>query len=328
MNAIGATFAGPHAPLDLVEIPIPAVLNEGEVLVHIELAAICGSDLHTLAGTRPERIGTTMGHEGVGRVVMSARESVSVGERITWSLVDICGTCASCNTHDLPQKCVNLRKYGHGRPGLTGTFATHIVLEKGTMIQTLSEKLHPHLAATANCALGTASQLATDLPKPERAIVLGAGLLGLYCAHLLEREEWKVEVVDGSELRRSLASQAGFKAVLSPSDQAGLIVEVAGSADFLQSSYPYLRPGGELRLAGLVHPESQLGLTAEDIIRRCWTVRGSHNYHPIQLVKAGEFAMSFRSRFPTPFELGPVFSLVDINEAIRRPRLENTCAFL
>jgi len=317
MNAICAQFVGPRLPLRLVEVPLPLTLGEGEVLVQIELAAICGSDLHTVNGTRPELLRATMGHEGVGRVVLSSRESVRVDDRVTWSLVDICGTCVACQTYDIPQKCLNVRKYGHEHSGLNGTYASHILLQKGTMIQTVRPGVHAHLAATANCALATACQLTTDLPRPERAMVLGAGLLGLYSAHLLELLGWEVEIFDMSEARLQTAISAGFKAPGTPTDAVGLIVEAAGSSQMLQDSYYYLRPGGELRLAGLVHPDSQLGLTAEDIIRRCWTIRGSHNYHPIFLETALQTAPGFQSRFPKPFELGPEFPLWEITTALQ-----------
>ncbi len=316
MTAICAQYIGPRLPLHLTEVPLPSKLDDGEVLVFIELAAICGSDLHTLSGTRSERIHTTMGHEGVGRVAQSARNTVRVGDRVTWSLVDICGTCPACDVYDLPQKCQNVRKYGHDGPGPSGTYGTHILLQKGTMIQSVPIKLHPQLAATANCALATACQLTADLPRPERALVLGAGLLGLYCAHLLESIGWEVEILEKSDARLRTALSAGFKLLSSTTDAVGLIVEAAGSSELLPWSYPLLRPGGELRLAGLVHPESQLGLSAEDIIRRCWTIRGYHNYHPIYLETALQTAPSFQARFPKPFELGPVFSLLEINQAI------------
>ena len=35
-----------------------------------------------------------------------------------------------------------------------------------------------------------------------------------------------------------------------------------------------LRPGGVYVLAGMVHPDSKLNLTAEQIIRKCITVKG------------------------------------------------------
>ena len=48
-------FLGPHKELSLLyeECPMPQI-SDGEILAKIRLATICGSDLHTLAGTRRE----------------------------------------------------------------------------------------------------------------------------------------------------------------------------------------------------------------------------------------------------------------------------------
>ncbi|MGH3587901.1 MAG: alcohol dehydrogenase catalytic domain-containing protein, partial [Pseudonocardia sp.] len=48
--------------------PLPD-LRPGEALVAVELATICGSDLHTIAGDRPTPLPTVLGHEAVGTVV-------------------------------------------------------------------------------------------------------------------------------------------------------------------------------------------------------------------------------------------------------------------
>jgi len=92
--------------------PLPSSLEEGQVLVMLEGATLCNSDLHTLAGRRQEPTPAVLGHEGCGTVVLSSRESVSVGERVTFSVTDVCGGCDRC-IGGPQQKCRNLLKYGH-----------------------------------------------------------------------------------------------------------------------------------------------------------------------------------------------------------------------
>lgn len=48
----------------LVREPLPS-LGPGEALVQVELATLCGSDLHTLAGHRSTPLPTVLGHEAV-----------------------------------------------------------------------------------------------------------------------------------------------------------------------------------------------------------------------------------------------------------------------
>ena len=47
MNARAAIFDQAGAPFRIAEMPLPASLHAGELVVEIALATICGSDLHT-----------------------------------------------------------------------------------------------------------------------------------------------------------------------------------------------------------------------------------------------------------------------------------------
>ena len=58
-----------NQPLMMREFEIPA-LQEGEVLIRLEAAGVCGSDVHMLRGEDPRTpLTIILGHEGVGRVV-------------------------------------------------------------------------------------------------------------------------------------------------------------------------------------------------------------------------------------------------------------------
>jgi len=64
-----AIFDGPGRPFRLADLEIPSRPDPGELVVELSLATICGSDLHTHAGTRREPTPCVLGHEGVGTVV-------------------------------------------------------------------------------------------------------------------------------------------------------------------------------------------------------------------------------------------------------------------
>ena len=93
---------------------LPKSLQDGQVLVKLEGATLCNSDLHTLSGRRVEPTPTILGHEGCGTVLVSARNSVSVGQRVTFSVTDICQNCDRCREGP-QQKCHQLMKYGHSK---------------------------------------------------------------------------------------------------------------------------------------------------------------------------------------------------------------------
>lgn len=64
-------FAAPDRPMNVeqVELPEPASLGPGELLVRITAATLCGSDIHTIEGKRSDPAAPlVLGHEGVGVV--------------------------------------------------------------------------------------------------------------------------------------------------------------------------------------------------------------------------------------------------------------------
>ena len=59
-------FTGPDKPLRQRDLALPDRLEPDEVLVALDLATICGSDLHTLSGLRREPPPLVLGHEAGG----------------------------------------------------------------------------------------------------------------------------------------------------------------------------------------------------------------------------------------------------------------------
>ncbi|XP_037079357.1 2-deoxy-scyllo-inosamine dehydrogenase-like [Pollicipes pollicipes] len=202
--ALAAVFDGPAAGLRLQALPLPAPAPR-EVLVRIVAATVCGSDVHTVRGVRTEPTPSILGHEGVGLVEISRRPGVEPGHLVTFAICDVCGSCDRCAT-GLSQKCRALMKYGHSTLssgcGLNGCYSTHLLLRAGTHIVRLPPGLaaNPPLAAPANCALATvmcaARAVQTHLAAAPRtrALVQGAGLLGLFACAVL-RDELRFEHV-------------------------------------------------------------------------------------------------------------------------------------
>lgn len=356
-------------PLEVEEAPVPGPedLAEGEVLVRIDLATICGSDLHTLSGTRATAMPIVLGHEGVGTVERvgfekAVRPRVAVpgpnmiggtwglreGDRVSWSLSDSCGICDECRVHRLPSKCDNLKKYGHAKleraapSGFSGCYATHIVLTKGTHVARLpsSAELPDAFVAPVNCALATVTN-ALDLQRMPRyghnssALVQGAGLLGIYAAAWLKYQMHMqhVFVVDVNEERLALAERFGGTPLKITSEGnfeereaairalcprgVDVVVEMAGRPEVVSEGVKLLRNGGHYSFVGMVHPQSALSaVTGENLIRKCLTIRGVHNYSPWHLDEAIHFIRTHKDRLPFEDLVGVTYGLDDINAAV------------
>ncbi len=322
-TASAQIFDGPGHPLRCENLPLPDGLAPGAVLVEIGLATICGSDLHTLSGLRTEPVPLILGHEAVGRIVASQRPTFAPGDRISWSIADSCGTCLACTEHHLPEKCAALFKYGHAAlidgSGLNGCYATHLLIRPGTHIAKVDDCLPDSTVAPANCALATAVNAIAVLPTPcHRVLVQGAGLLGLYtCALLAERDIAQIYCTDIDADRLALSTEFGAIPITEPPPEGlDAVFEVAGNADLIPSGIAALRPGGSYVFVGMVHPNTRLELTGEQVIRKCLTIRGVHNYSPHHLGEALAFLARTADRYPYPSLVSDPFALAELEQAI------------
>ena len=104
---------------------------------------------------------------------------------MVWSVAAACGKCFYC-THDLPQKCTDLFKYGHSAltasHGPAGGLATHCHLRPGTALVTVPPELPDEAAAPAMCATATAAaamRAGGEIGPGGVVLLFGLGLLGL-----------------------------------------------------------------------------------------------------------------------------------------------------
>jgi alcohol dehydrogenase len=81
------------------EVPDPVIVEPTDAIVRIDVATICGTDLHILKGDVPEVTpGTILGHEAVGTVVEvgSAVTTIEPGDQVLVSCITSCGRCRFC----------------------------------------------------------------------------------------------------------------------------------------------------------------------------------------------------------------------------------------
>jgi NADPH:quinone reductase-like Zn-dependent oxidoreductase len=129
-----AVYEAPGTPFALREYPLRPV-RPGEVLVRVSMCTICGSDVHSYRGRRPNPIPGLLGHEIIGVVEEIGGDgsrdlrgdALESGDRVTWT--EYFGVAPSWerDIFDMPQKSPGLAKYGHERadvdPYFTGGLA-------------------------------------------------------------------------------------------------------------------------------------------------------------------------------------------------------------
>lgn len=259
------------------------------------------------------------------------RDSALVRRRGTWTLADSCGSCRCCRDWDLPQKCERLFKYGHAAlgdgTGLNGTYASHVVLRGGTTVMPLPDAVTDIMAVSANCALATMIAAVELLGTGgDTAVIQGAGLLGLFGCALLRKQGWRRVVVDPKMSRAELVVSFGGQPALGSAlgivgaGTVDAVIEATGQRAVIPEGIELLRPGGRYHLVGMVHPDSDLGLTGETLIRKCLLVQGTHNYAPRHLAEAVSLLERHGPGLPWERLVSPPLPLESLDAAVALAR--------
>lgn len=181
-------------------VPEPA---PGEVRVRVLRCALCGSD------NRLYRAGAAHvpGHEIVG--IVDAPGNVRHGERVLVYIPVFCGVCATCLRGDTHQCPHIVELVGWQRPG---GFAEALCVPERNLIP-VPDDISTDLAPLLLDTIGTAAhaiRLATKVVDGGRAIVFGAGPLGLGLVLALQRLGFPdITCVEPVAKRRAIAEAFG-----------------------------------------------------------------------------------------------------------------------
>ncbi|MCT1548290.1 MULTISPECIES: zinc-binding dehydrogenase [Corynebacterium] len=322
------------------EVPIPA-LQEGETLVEITTATICGSDRHTVLGRRSAPCPSVLGHEGVGVVRATRNPDLQVGQRVVFSVTAPCMECDRCE-RGMTAKCRNLKKTGHEAFDsdwpLSGTYASHIVLRNHQPVVVVPDSLPDVAASIATCA-GATVIACMEQAGPlagKRVLVMGIGMLGLIAVEAaVFGGAAEVVAMDRNQTRLEWARQLG--AVAPDPSAAGadsepepfdITLEFSGSEFGVATCIGSLDIGGRAVLAGSVATSPAYALDPEWLVRGWRTITGVHNYEPRHLAQAVEFLADSQIDWDTAVS-GPI-ALEDVPaevEAVQDMYLRATVTF-
>ena len=264
-----------HGPLDFrVEtVDDPKLRAPTDALVQVELAAICGSDLHVWHGRElGADPGTVMGHEFVGTILETGNAVTRhpQGSRVACPFTTSCGECFYCRA-GLTARCEKGQLFGWVEQGngLDGCQAAlvRVPLADSTLVQ-IPGDLSAKTALLTGDVLSTGYHCAVQgsIGRGSICAVLGAGPVGLmaivaarelgaariFALDLVpERLQWAgrfgAEPVDAAiqpvERIRELTQGRGVDAVL----------EAIGSADATRLAFDLVRPGGTISAVGVHH---------------------------------------------------------------------------
>ncbi len=171
-------------------------LAEGEVLVKILAAGVCGSDVHMWRGKDPRTpLPMILGHEGIGRIADTQGEKFDVfgrklepGDKVVWERGIMCGKCYYCVIKKQPALCPHRQTYGISLgctdpPHFVGCYGEYLHLRAGAHMIKLPEEADAAVLVPATCSGATAAHAVEQagIQGGDSVLIVGPGPVGIFC---------------------------------------------------------------------------------------------------------------------------------------------------
>jgi Zn-dependent alcohol dehydrogenase len=332
-------------PLTVTELDL-APPGPGELLVRVEAAGVCHSDLSVVDGNRVRPVPMLLGHEAAGIVeAVGAGVDIATGQRVVLTFLPRCGHCPACATDGLtpcePGSAANgagtligggIRLHRAGQPvfhhlGVSG-FATHTVVSATSAVP-VSDDVPPSVAALLGCAVLTGGGAVLNVARPapgQTVAVVGLGGVGMAAVlTVLAHDGVDVIAIDQLPEKLAAASSLGVQRTYTPQQalDAGvhvpMVIEAAGHPAALQTAIALTAPGGRTITVGLPPPDARISLSPLGFVAEGRSLIGSYLGSAVPARDIPKFVALWRAgRLPVQQLVSATITLDDINAAMDR----------
>ena len=274
MKALVKTAKG-VGNIELKELPTP-IPGDTEVLIRVQSAGVCGTDVHVYYDRFANSPPFTLGHEfsGIIEKVGQDVQTLKEGDRVVSANNPFaCGSCKICSI-GYPNLCSSKKAMGiHS----DGSFAEYVKLP-ATLIHRIPENISFEEAAlTEPLAVAVHSvSHRCGINQDDSVIILGPGAIGLLAAQVARAEGAGRIILAGTsndeKVRFACARKLNlevlnvekedlFTKVMDVTDGVGVdaIVEASGSKRAITDAVKLLRKNGRMSISGLTgQPEISL----------------------------------------------------------------------
>lgn len=340
-----------RTPLTIEDVDL-APLRPGDVLVRVQAAGVCHSDLHYMNGDLPAKLPAVLGHEGAGIVqaVGAGVTRVRPGDSVITMWRPRCGECEYCLT-GRPALCelgriaaatgglidgeTRLSLRGNTVHHLMGVscFAEQCVVSERSLIP-VDPDVPPEISAVTGCAVVTGVGAALNHMSGaagEAVVVIGAGGVGLSAIMgLALLGAHPIVAVDTVEARLDLAMSVGATHAVNPTTVADANAEIirvcgraprwaldaVGAAATLRQAVDVVATGGTVVAVGLGRAGATVELPINPLVqqekRLIGSLYGSSNT-PLQIPAI--LRLYRAGKLPLERLLGHSYELGEINDA-------------
>lgn len=271
--------------MEVVDAPMPLLLNANDVKIKLTTIGVCGSDIHYYSegkiGTQVVEYPYPVGHECSGEIIETGKDvkNVKVGDLVVVDPSVHCGECDQCK-NGRPHTCRNNRFLGC--PGqLDGCLAEYMVMPDFTCFP-VSGKLNTVQAALIEpLSIGVYSVRLAEIKNEKTSVaIFGAGPIGLSILFKLRADGIKnIGIIEPLEYRLQKSKEIGAMYVVDPGKEdveavvkekeeylLDVVFEASGEQEAVTNAIKILKPGGKLVLVG-IPPEAEYTFNM-DLMRR------------------------------------------------------------
>mgnify|MGYP000075929520 CR=1 FL=1 len=289
--------------LEMVDRVGDAPLGEGEIRLSVSHVGLCGTDYHIYEGKHPFlQYPRIMGHEISAFVLEApAGSAVQPGDLVIVNPYISCGRCIACR-RGKPNCCMAIKVLG---VHTDGAFCDEIVVPIDNVYP--ANGLRPEQAATVEfLAIGAHAVRRAGPGREARALVIGAGPIGLGTALFARIAGYEVVLMDFSQERLDSAAQRfGFNNAIVPGEDAldtamamtnqegfEAVFDATGNARSMNAALPYVSHGGALIYVSVV--KDDITFADPEFHKREMMIIGSRNAlkadfeHVVASIAAGD----------------------------------------
>lgn len=255
--------------IEITNVPEPVINSDTDVLLKIEMAGVCGSDVHYYEtghiGSQVIEYPFIVGHECAATVeqVGKSVNRVKVGRRIAVEAAISCHECDQCKA-GRENTCRNLKFLGC--PGqIAGCLCEYIVMPQECCYPINDSMSFEKAVLCEPLAIGVYAVQQADIAKQSDIAILGAGPIGLSCIlaakaqgvnrfYVTEKIPERIETArtTGAEWVGNPKTENIIEQILKRQPEGlDVVFECAGQQETIDEAVEILRPGGKLMLIGI-----------------------------------------------------------------------------
>ncbi|MCL2815289.1 MAG: galactitol-1-phosphate 5-dehydrogenase [Oscillospiraceae bacterium] len=287
------------------DVPCP-VAGEGETLIKIMAAGICGSDVSRVFDKGAYHYPIIIGHEFAGLDEKTGRKAV------IFPLLP-CKKCAMCQIGEYVC-CENYDYYGSRRDG---GFAEYLAVKNENILYVDSNIAYDVLAMTEPAAVALHSVYLGDIKTGDGVLITGAGAIGLIMGYISKiNGAAGVYFTDIDKRKLDYAKSLGFEVY--EKQKIDVFIEGTGASSALEAGLEAVKPFGNVVLMG--NPGGDVKISQKSywhILRKQLSMKGSWNSMFNSFRNEWQIVLSLISggRLPLENMISHRFALERCNEA-------------